>query len=184
MPINRCLSLLFLPAICASCASLTIPIHPERVYVITDSIQKFNMLYEGVSIDSGTGGHHPLLWDLLTSRFGSSRKYTNQSVKITFLSPTTARADLIVNGEIVRTGKFRGKPEDGCFYLRRKFRILPFFPLASGYINQKQRICLLDDHLVMDAAWNEKALALIWIVKSKGQDSFRFPKKEAVRDSD
>lgn len=183
MSINRCLSLLPLLALCVSCASLTLPAHPERVYVTVDSLQEFNGIYEGVSIDTGISGHHPLLWDLLC-RFGTSNKYAEKTVEITFLDPTTARADLIVNGEVVKTGKFRGRPEDGCFYLRRKFSVLPFFPLLSGYTNQKQRICLLDDHLVLDAAWNEVVLVLIWGGKSKGQGSFRFVKMRVLKDSD
>lgn len=91
-------------------------------------------------------------------KLSSSGEYSGVAsdylVQLEPINKNTIHLNLIEDSKIIKTRKIKGRYEDGYFYIRRKFIVVPFFPLLFGYRVQRQRIGLENGHLVVDLRRN------------------------------
>jgi hypothetical protein len=119
-------------------------------------------------------------WDQIAGNTvaGTIDDYKRQTVTLEFLSNKKAIAKLWDNGELKRTKKIRGRiKDDGYFYRRPFFIVMPTVPLVFGYSTRRYRIGLTSDSIVVDSKWDYWAFAIFAGSYSKGQCSSTFKKK-------
>lgn len=157
-----------------SCRSIKISPKEDRIKIGEN--QNFSELvgiYENTSIDS-TVGRFYTLWGRLG--VDNNYEYKNFNVEISFENNHKVIAKLINNGKIVDTKIIRGKIQDNCFYLRRKFMILPFIPIVFGFSDAESRLSFFDDMLIVDSYWYAAVNIFVFPLTDNGEYSFRFRK--------
>ncbi|HRW63114.1 MAG TPA: hypothetical protein P5132_06480 [Bacteroidales bacterium] len=170
------LRLFLVSLIIHSCASLTAPLNENRVEISKSSFKKFNGTYQNFSIDS-TKRRIPSLWMILGIENYSKPGWRETIVELEFINKNTAKAKLIgKNGKVLKRKRIYGRINNGYFYVRRKFLLVPFAPLVFGYINEKSRFCLVDNYLHIESSWNIWGFAVVAGTDEKEQISFRCEK--------
>jgi hypothetical protein len=158
-----------------SCAVINLPLDENRMPINENVLSKLKGTYYNYPLDSAFGKYQTL-W----SQFGNDNfetiSYKEFVLKIDFVNKKKAKIKLIRQGKVVKTRTVHGKIINDCFYLRRKFMIVPFFPIVFGYYNKKARMSILEDCLIIDTAWNISGFAIIAGTNDKGQGSYRYNK--------
>jgi len=72
------------------------------------------------------------------------------------------KAQLLNDKELLQEKIIKGKfKEDGCFYTRRQFYIIPILPILFAYSNKQKRIYLIDNSLVFEMTYNSGGAVII-----------------------
>jgi hypothetical protein len=117
------------------------------------------------------------LWNVFSTHKGKvdHQKWGQCSVQIDFLTDKKAEISLIYEDSIIHSRKIRGKFEDGYFYKRPAFVIVPLFPLAFGYNTGRYRLGLSEGtNLIIEESWNVWAFAFIAGSDTKAQTYAKF----------
>lgn len=129
---------------------------------------------------SGYDKRRPTLWGELTGRSqfkDSTGTLKTQTVSLDFISKNRVHTSLFQNGELINQKTIRGSVRRGYFYYKRRFFVIPFFPLLYSRNHDKYRLGITKENcLVVDYTWNYAIFALIAGDYSKGQTTAEFSK--------
>jgi hypothetical protein len=92
------------------------------------------------------------------------RKLANledRDVKIRFINPRKAEVGLYHGDSLQMQSVVRGRFKGGYFYLRQRYVLIPFFPILFYSSNEKHRISLAKDSLIID--WSTYTIGVILI---------------------
>lgn len=143
----RFLEIIAFVLILQSCATLDKTSVPNSVPIITDSIE-VNGQYSNWSSDSTS-----ILWNSFKIYNKQHKNYKELHVEIEFVSDKRLYIKLFdQEGNVIGEKKLKGKIEENSFYGRRKFFIIPFFPIYSEYENYRYRISFIHDSMIIDTS--------------------------------
>mgnify|MGYP001769586606 CR=1 FL=1 len=167
------LHLILVLIVIQGCASLNLPLNENRVEINKNNVEIFNGTYQNFSVDS-TNRRTPSLWMVFGIENYSNSDWRETIVELEFINKNTAKVKLISkDGKVLKSKRIYGRIDDGYFYVRRKFLLVPFVPFVFGYINEKSRFCLADNFLYIESSWNIWGFAVVAGTDEKEQISFR-----------
>lgn len=115
------------------------------------------------------------LWSLID--YKSEVKGDSLLVKLSFTEDNMLIACLMINDKLLVEKKVKGKlKDDGCYYSRRQFFIIPILPILWGYSNYQKRIYSLEDAIGIEITSNSGGVAIIMAGGNKYNDSYKFIK--------
>ena len=116
------------------------------------------------------------LWSLID--YKSEVKSDSLFVKIDINQDEMLCAYLIKQDCVLVEKVIKGKFEDdGCFYSRRQFYIIPILPILFVYDNYQKRIYLNDGNLIFEVTSNQGGAFIIMASGDKYNHIYRFNKK-------
>jgi hypothetical protein len=113
-------------------------------------------VYDNESILSPFGNQD--LWHCIKRR--SKIENDNHLVYLHFENKSI-KAQLIKDNIIVDKKKLKGTLTDSCFYVKKKYLIVPILPILWFYDNQQIRISARDSSLVVDEFTENGGVAII-----------------------
>jgi hypothetical protein len=144
------------------CASLK-PIHrPDLTKLQETDYLQLNGRYINTPIDSlGTS-----LWTNLSIKDKEKKtkklmNWKNQNVDLHFVSSKKIDARLYQGDTLLQYSKIKGRLKNGYFFPRQKFILIPFFPILYFSHNEKIRIGIISNILVIDNSYNTVAFMLM-----------------------
>ena len=101
-------------------------------------------------------------WGLVENNYKREKKRDSISVKVEIVNPKLLKFSFFENNEIIGAKQHKGKfQEDECFYMRKKFFVLPLFPVLFGWANFQERIYRVDKELVIETTGNQGSSSLL-----------------------
>lgn len=160
------------------CAVIPAIERPDLERLNETSISRLDGLYENIS----TEAHETFtssLWDrLFTYNNKQLADWENHSIKIEAVNSNKILFSLVEHGQVIEKKIIKGKIEDGYFYRRPSFILMPFFPLIYGYNTSRSRFGLEGNKLVVDDRINIWMGLLIMGKSEKSTTSLKY--KEIV----
>ena len=109
------------------------------------------------------------LWSLVD--YKSEVKRDGLTVKFEIIEDEMLKAYLMTRDSVLVEKIIKGKfNEDGCFYSRRQFYIIPILPILFLYSNYQKRIYSIEGSLVFEVTYNQGGAVIIMA----GGDKFNY----------
>lgn len=106
-------------------------------------------------------------WDHFNYKKYDFEKAKEYIVELKQLSRKKIELRLIAEDRLISKEKIRGKFEDGYFYERSKFFVLPLFPLVYGYANYRFRLtCDSEKNLIYEGIYKGHFITILGGTKS------------------
>lgn len=86
---------------------------------------------------------------------------------------------LIKDDTVLYNAQVKGKfKDDNCYYTKRKFYIIPIFPLLFGFSNIQHRIYKIGDYLFFEKTYNRGGAVIIMAGGDRGNYYWRYKEEK------
>jgi hypothetical protein len=126
--------------------------------------------------DSTSSWYKEKLWQIIQPK--KAPKEDSLQVRFEITPKNKLKAQLLKNDSIIAEKIIKGEfREDQCYYVRRRFFIIPILPVLFMYSNEQVRIYAVDKTLVFEKAYNKGGAVIIMAGGSEGTYTWLYPKR-------